>query len=60
MMKPILVILSSSKHLVVHPDAARHTRPPWKPHVVVDELLVTGQNPMSDHLFAECFMEVIG
>lgn len=32
------------------------TRLPWKPHVVVDEGLVTGQNPMSDHLFAESFL----
>lgn len=35
------------------------TRAPWKPHVEVDEL-VTGQNPMSDKLFARGFLELLG
>lgn len=36
-----------------------NTRSPWRPHIIVDGLLVTGQNPMSDHRFAARFVEMI-
>jgi putative intracellular protease/amidase len=30
--------------------------PPWKPNVVTDREVITGQQPFSDHAFADAFL----
>lgn len=45
---------------VVRAGAVLEPGPAWRPHIVVDGRLLTGQNPVSSALFAQALVDLLG